>query len=326
MDTIAIEAPVRAKEAAEWDMRTSRTQRFVRVHVTLLDLMLIRSTIADVDVRRLRMLLELSRLGLMHEVAAGIGTTTSSVSQAIAALARDVGTALIEPDGRRVRLTPAGHRLAEHAVTILAAVDAARLDLDPTAEPIGVLRVAGFATAIRRSLLPAIDDLRRTHPGIEVRVHEHEPPEALDLLARDDVDLASPMTTTLPPPRGAATTTSLRYGRSNGARSADARAAYPLATYADRDWIVNSRNTADEAVLRTIASIAGFTPKVVHRVDSLELVDDLILAGHGVVLLPRGRTSRRGVTVRPLTDPPVRLRGYAVTRRGRDRWPPLRAG
>ena len=67
------------------------------------------------------------------------------------------------------------------------------------------------------------------------------------------------------------------------------------------------------------------TPRVVHRIDSLELVDDLIVAGLGVGLLPLGRTSRRGVTVRPLRDPPVTLRGYAVTRRGRDRWPPLRA-
>src|SRR6476620_3048985 len=142
------------------------------------------------DPRRLRMLLELSRLGSMHEVAAELRTTTSTVSQTIAALAREVGTALTEPDGRRVRLTPAGHRLAEHAVSILAAIDAARLDLDPSAEPTGVLRVAGFATAIRRSLLPAMDDLARLHPGIELRLREHEPPEALDLLARDDVDLA----------------------------------------------------------------------------------------------------------------------------------------
>ena len=56
------------------------------------------------DVRRLRMLLELSRLGSMHEVADALGTTTSSVSQGIAALARDVGSPLLEPDGRRVRV------------------------------------------------------------------------------------------------------------------------------------------------------------------------------------------------------------------------------
>ena len=213
------------------------------------------------DVRRLRLLLELSRLGSMHEVAAELGTSTSSVSQGISALSREAGTALLEPDGRRVRLTPAGRRLAEHAVTILAAVDAARLDLDPSAEPAGVLRIAGFATAIRRSLLPAIADLAQSHPRIEVRVHEHEPPEAFDLLARDDVDLALIYDYNLAPTAWRTdhvVTTLWEVEWGLGVRSRELRA--PFATYADRDWIVNSRHTADEEVLRTLASLAGFTP------------------------------------------------------------------
>ena len=98
----------------------------------------------------------------------------------------------------------------------------------------------------------------------------------------------------------------------------------PFSAYADRDWIVNSRNTADEGALRTLASMAGFTPRIVHRIDSLELVEDLIVTGHGIGLLPRGRATRRGVRVLPLTDPPVVLRAYAVTRSGREQWAPLR--
>ena len=142
------------------------------------------------DVHRLEMLLELSRLGSMREVAEEMHTSTSNVSQQIAALAREVGTPLTEPHGRRVRLTPAGRRLADHAVTILAAVEAARLDLDPHADPAGTVRVAGFATAVRRSLLPVLHELSGTHPAVRLLVYEHEPFEAYDLLARDDVDLA----------------------------------------------------------------------------------------------------------------------------------------
>jgi DNA-binding transcriptional LysR family regulator len=261
----------------------------------------------------------------MREVGAELGLTTSTVSQQIAALSREVGTPLVEPDGRRVRLTPAGHRLAEHAVAILAAVDAARLDLDPDAEPAGTLRVAGFATAIRRSLLPVVADLAATHPALEVMIHEYEPLEAFDLLARDDVDLALTYDYNLAPAavRSDFEATELwgvDWGL--GVPASDRRA--PFAAFAERDWIVNSRNTADEEVLRTLASMAGFTPRIVHRIDSLELLDDLIVAGQGVGLLPRGRASRRGVRVLPLTDPRVTLRAYAVTRRGRDRWPPLR--
>src|SRR5580698_11431092 len=91
---------------------------------------------------RSELLLELCRLGSMREVAESMHVTTSTVSQQIAALARETGTALIEPDGRRVRLTPAGQRLAGHAVTILAALEAARRDLDPAAPPAGTVRVA----------------------------------------------------------------------------------------------------------------------------------------------------------------------------------------
>jgi DNA-binding transcriptional LysR family regulator len=278
------------------------------------------------DVRRLRMLLELSRLGSMHQVADALGTTTSSVSQGIAALAREVGSPLLEPDGRRVRLTPAGRRLADHAVTILAAVEAARLDLDPTAEPAGVVRVAGFASAIRRSLLPAIHDLRSTHPRIEVRIHEYEPLESLDLLARDDVDLALVYDYDLAPAEWRDDhVVSPLWDREWGIGVPTADRHLGLADLAGRDWIVNSRHTADEDALRTLASRAGFVPHVVHRIDSLELVDDLVVAGRGVALLPRGRASRRGVSVVRLRDPEVRLRAYAVTRRGRGGWPPLRA-
>src|SRR5436309_12737285 len=100
----------------------------------------------------------------MREVGEAMQVTTSTVSQQVAALAREAGTALVEPDGRRVRLTPAGRRLADHAVTILAAVDAARLDLDPDAEPAGVVRTGGLAAAIRPSLLPVVAGCERAAP------------------------------------------------------------------------------------------------------------------------------------------------------------------
>ena len=80
---------------------------------------------------------------------------------------------------------------------------------------------------------------------------------------------------------------------------------------------------ADEDVVRTVASLAGFVPRVTHRVDSLDLVQDLIVAGLGVGLLPTEQPPVRGVSLRPLTGPDVLLRAYAVTRRGWERWPPL---
>ena len=143
----------------------------------------------SMDLRRLELLVALSRLGSMRAVAETHLLTTSTVSQQIAALARETGAQLIEPEGRRVRLTPAGRRLADHAVTILAAVDTARLDLDPDAEPAGTLRIGGFASGIRVSLMPVLAELTTTHPRVEVVISEYEPAEAFRLLTDDALDL-----------------------------------------------------------------------------------------------------------------------------------------
>jgi DNA-binding transcriptional LysR family regulator len=284
----------------------------------------------SMDVRRLHLLLELSRLGSMRAVAETHGLTTSTVSQQIAALAREAGTALVEPEGRRVRLTPAGRRLADHAVTILAAVDAARLDLDPGAEPSGVLRVGGFATGIRASLLPVVAALAEEHPQVEIVIHEYEPLEAFALLADDDLDLALTYDYNLAPASPgptlvARTLWSTPWGLGvpldeapRGNRPAD------LAVWGARPWIVNSRNTADVDAVRTLGSMTGFRPHISHQIDSLDLVEDLIVAGQGVGLLPRDRPTGGGVRVLPLADPTVVMTAYAVTRLGREDWPPLR--
>lgn len=266
----------------------------------------------------------------MRAVADETHTTTSTVSQQIAALSREAGTPLIEPEGRRVRLTPAGRRLAEHAVTILAAIEAARLDLDPAAEPAGTLRVAGFGTAIRRSLMPVTALLAKNHPAVRVRIHEHEPDEALELLAADKIDLALTYDFNLAPEKPdrsleARPLWSVPWALGVPADDSDADAPSPqvFQRYRDAEWIVNSRGNADELVVRTIASMSGFDPLVTHRADSLTLLQHLVVAGLGVGLLPVDRELIDGVRLLPLRDPTPVLRTYAVVRAGSTRWPPL---
>ena len=141
-------------------------------------------------------------------------------------------------------------------------------------------------------------------------IHEHEPAEALALLAADDVDLAlvydynlAPVTVRPVGRRGPDVVG--RPGASAFRRPAESAADDAPAVFArfrSHDWIVNSRNTADEIVVRTIASMAGFEPDIVHHADSLDLVVDLIRAGLGVGLLPASPTApspASGVRLRP---------------------------
>src|SRR4029079_401801 len=70
---------------------------------------------------------------------------------------------------------------------------------------------------------------------------------------------------------------------------------HELAALADADWTVHSRDVADAQVVRLLASLAGFEPRIAHRADSLELVQDLIIAGLGVGLLPADGRPAGGV-------------------------------
>ncbi len=287
---------------------------------------------ASVDLRRLRFLVELSRLGSMRAVAEETGHTTSTVSQQIAVLSREAGTRLVEPAGRGIRLTPAGRRLADHGVTILAAVDAARADLDSRADPAGEVRIAGFATAVRRSLLPIAAELAAAHPQVRLAIREHEPGEAFELLAADEVDLAlvydynlAPVTFdgVLEPTRLWSVKWGLGVPADAGGDAAADGAPATFTRFREHAWIANSRGSADEQVLRILGSMAGFEPRIAHRADSLELVQDLIVAGLGVGLLPADQPTVPGVRVLALGDPGAILRCYAVTRRGRAGWPAL---
>jgi DNA-binding transcriptional LysR family regulator len=197
------------------------------------------------------------------------------------------------------------------------------------------VRVAGFATAVRRSLVPVLAQLCAEHPAVRLRIHEHEPAEAFELLAADEVDLALVYDYTLAPvaldpalrvtPLWSATWhLGVPAADDAGGETAHDDAPAVFRRYADSGWIVNSRDSADEQVVRTIASLAGFEPRIVHRADSLELVQDLIVAGLGVGLLPADAPVISGVRLVTLRRPDVALRSYAVTRPGRDSWPPLR--
>jgi DNA-binding transcriptional LysR family regulator len=200
-------------------------------------------------------------------------------------------------------------------------VEAARLDLDPQAEPAGSLRVAGFATAIRRSLLPVQAELSVRRSSVRLLIHEHEPFEAFALLDADEMDLALTYDYNLAPARFPSRYETRPLWTARWCLAVPA--GLPATEAWERDWIVNSRNTADEDVVRTLAALSGFEPRVVHRCDSLDLVGDLIVAGLGVGLLPAAMPARDGVDLLPLTDPVVDLRAYAVNRRGRATWPPL---
>ena len=130
------------------------------------------------ELRRLRLLHELSLRGTIAEVAASLSYSPSTVSQQLALLEREAGVALLEPDGRRVRLTAQGRMLAEHASRMLELDEAARAGLAaPGAlEPV---RLAAMPTAAETLVPAALTLLAARAPQLRVELVELPPEESL---------------------------------------------------------------------------------------------------------------------------------------------------
>src|SRR4051812_32777268 len=143
------------------------------------------------DVRKLRVLRELSERGTIAATAEALSFTPSAISQQLSALERETGVELLAREGRRLALTDAGRRLVARTDAVLAALEAAEADLEASVGEVrGTLALAAFPTAAATLLPPAIARLRAAHPALEVRVEELEPHESLPALRLGEVDLA----------------------------------------------------------------------------------------------------------------------------------------
>lgn len=142
------------------------------------------------DVKRLRLLVELSRRGTIAAVAQALSFSPSAVSQQLTVLEREAGARLLEPDGRRLRLTPEGELLVRHATVVLAQVEQAHADLASLRGDVtGTVKVAAFQSAILSLVLRAVTLMADRHPDCRLEVTELEPETALPALAAGDFDL-----------------------------------------------------------------------------------------------------------------------------------------
>jgi DNA-binding transcriptional LysR family regulator len=142
------------------------------------------------DLRRLRLLRELARRGTIAAVAEALSYSPSAVSQQLAALEKEAGVRLLEPAGRRVRLTAQADLLVAHAEVLLEDMERAEAELARSLnETVGTLRVAAFQTAVLALVPHGLSHLERQHPSLRVEVTELEPALALPALIAGEFDL-----------------------------------------------------------------------------------------------------------------------------------------
>ncbi|MET1034046.1 MAG: LysR family transcriptional regulator [Arthrobacter sp.] len=271
------------------------------------------------DVRRLRLLRELSIRGTVAEVAAVLNYSPSSVSQQLSQLEREAGVELLRKSGRRLQLTPQAQVLVAHTAELLESLERAEAALAATQPGVGgTVRVAVFQTAALALMPNMLRALRDSHPEVRVEMVQHEPETALhetwarnfDLvvaeeypghsaphyrelerepLLHDTVRLALPDGGRGGEPRAGGA----EAGRPD--RPADAvdagtpsefRRVDALAQAAHLPWVMEPHGAASRHWAEQACRSAGFEPDVRFETADLQAHVRLVESGNAVALLP----------------------------------------
>jgi len=234
-----------------------------------------------------------------------------ALSQQIKQLERELGVELVSRTTRRVELTDAGRRFAEHCRAVLSSVDRAATDMALVAAGRTGRVSAGFIGTATYDLLPqAAREVRDALPGVRLDLHgELLSPALREGLLDGTYDLV-----VLRPddvPRPALDMRVLRTERLVAVLSdrhpLAGRSSIDLAELAGDPFVMHfsgHRSSMHEHVLAACAA-AGFRPPSITEVGETATLVVFVAAGLGVALVPAPVRSLAlaGVAYVELTEP-----------------------
>jgi DNA-binding transcriptional LysR family regulator len=263
------------------------------------------------DLHRLRLLREFAARGSIARTAAVLGYTPSAVSQQLAALEREAGTALLDRSARRAELTDAGRRLAGHAERILAMVEEAETDLSAEAqEPAGRVVATAFPSAAV-AFAPALARSLRAHPGLTLVLRQTPAREGLRQVRSGEVDVAivDDWTSRLAEEieLGGSILTCYHLIRDQlvlvlPRTHPAAGATVDLRALQHEPWLAAPAGEASRRAVDRLLAAVGVAPPVLSEFEGMSTIVNLVARGLGIAILPRlaVAAAERRVTVRDL--------------------------
>ncbi len=286
-----------------------------------------------VDLGLLQTFRVLEEQGTVTAAAHALNLSPSAVSQQLRQLSRQAGAALLEPDGRRLRLTVAGRVLLGHADVLCAQWETARAELAQHGAPARrTLRLAGFATSIGPLLAPVAGTLARAGEPIQAIVTETDTRNSYQQLLAEGFDIA-----VLTPLSDSPPTDDARFHQEHllddvldlvvpADHALAARGTVDLAATERATWI--SPHHDQGRLIHALCTAAGFAPHTVHHADDWQAVLALVRHGLGVCLVPRlvSLDAHPGLVRVPLAgSPPPSRRILTCVRRGSSGEPAIAA-
>jgi DNA-binding transcriptional LysR family regulator len=278
---------------------------------------------------QLRTLATVIELGSFSAAARRLNLTQPAVSLQIRELEDRFGIRLVERVGRTARATAAGRDLLAHAEDLLAAADRAVAAMRVHREGhVGRIHVGTGPTALRYLLPPVVQQLRATHPDIELILTTGTTNEIAESLLANTIDLGL---TALPVDEEKFVVIPVRTDGMLAifaATEADIPDTVTPQEVARRPLILEHQRGTQVRLSRAWLRAGGFEAKPVLQFNSIAAIKDAVVAGLGMAIVPGPAITHAPPTnsiVARALDPPLRRILGLIRRRDKPDDPVLRA-
>ena len=259
------------------------------------------------NLRTLRVFVEVVRQGGFSQAAEVVSLTQSSVSKAVRTLEDELGTPLLNRIGHKSELTAAGEIAFRRALVLLAE----RNDLIAEINELrdlkgGTLRIGLPPVGCGVLFAQMFATYRSRYPRVNIELIEHGSKKLRECLGAGEVDLAAllipidetfayqqvrnePLVAVLP-----------------GAHSLSRRKRVNFSDLADTPFILFEEGFALNALIMAACDRRAIVPRVTARSGQIDFIADLVAAGLGVAFLPRMLAQKHkhaGIALVPLEEP-----------------------
>ncbi|WP_205927057.1 LysR family transcriptional regulator [Rhizobium sp. P32RR-XVIII] len=246
------------------------------------------------ELRTLRIFVEVVRQGGFSQAARTVFLTQSAVSKAVKQLEDELGVLLLDRIGHRSSLTAAGDIVYRRALQMLAEQSDLISEL---AELRGLrrgrLRLGLPPIGSDALFAPLFAVYRKRYPGIEIQLAEHGSKRLEELVRSGEVDLGvsllpvpdefewqdvrnEPMDVLLPLDHPLASAGEIE-----------------LAMLKDMPFILFDTGFALNPMILDACRLAGFTPAIAARSSQITFIVELVASGLGIGFLPRFIAEKR---------------------------------
>ncbi|MFD5696937.1 LysR family transcriptional regulator [Streptomyces lasiicapitis] len=251
----------------------------------------------ELDVNRLRVLMEVAHAASIAEAARNLAFTPSALSQQISKLETELGTRLLERRPTGVTLTPVGAVLVEHAERVIGELRQARAAVDAAMGALPQrLALGSFSTAAQVLVPMALAALQRRHPRAELSLVDIEPPDGYGLVTSGDLDVLIthryPGVPHTPHPgldRQPLLDDPLRLVLPAAHRLAGGspRRDISLGRLGNETWISGAPGIPNRTCLDALTRQVGVEPYVAYESADYHVILALVGAGLGIALVPQ---------------------------------------